>query len=95
MNILTLTKLTFELIPITQQWLASLEVHNPRMAHWICRIIPSQCPFKRQLKFFDRTIINIPSLCKLNPLYEQLVELRFKSLVYLVDECGEDINLYC
>ncbi|MBE9017387.1 hypothetical protein IQ272_14835 [Chroococcidiopsidales cyanobacterium LEGE 13417] len=34
-------------------------------------------------------------LCKLNPLYEQVVALRFKALTYLVDECGEDLSLYC
>ncbi|MGC8711933.1 MAG: Mo-dependent nitrogenase C-terminal domain-containing protein [Leptodesmis sp.] len=31
----------------------------------------------------------------LNPFYEQLVELRFKSLMYLAEQCGEDITFYC
>nr|WP_317110593.1 Mo-dependent nitrogenase C-terminal domain-containing protein [Chroococcidiopsis sp. SAG 2025] len=34
-------------------------------------------------------------MCKLNPLYEQVVALRFKALTYLADECGEDVSLYC
>ncbi|WP_277875933.1 Mo-dependent nitrogenase C-terminal domain-containing protein [Chroococcidiopsis sp [FACHB-1243]] len=30
-----------------------------------------------------------------NPFYEQVVNLRFKALCYLADECGEDIAIYC
>jgi hypothetical protein len=41
--------------------------------------------------FFGRKLAHIPPLCKLNPLYEQLVGLRFRSMCYLVDECGEAI----
>jgi hypothetical protein len=33
-------------------------------------------------------------LCKLNPLYEQLVGLRFRALSYLADDCGEDVSQY-
>ncbi|HEY9634004.1 MAG TPA: Mo-dependent nitrogenase C-terminal domain-containing protein [Coleofasciculaceae cyanobacterium] len=36
----------------------------------------------------------MPPLCKLNPLYAQLVSLRFRSLCYLVDHSGEDIQAY-
>jgi Mo-dependent nitrogenase C-terminus len=38
---------------------------------------------------------HIPAMCKLNPAYEQLVELRFKALCFLADECGEDVTPYC
>ncbi|MHC5727587.1 MAG: Mo-dependent nitrogenase C-terminal domain-containing protein, partial [Nostoc sp.] len=34
-------------------------------------------------------------MCKLNPLYNELVYLRFRALCYLVDQCGEDIQSYC
>jgi hypothetical protein len=95
MNIALLSKLIFDFIPVVRQFLNSIEVCSPRMAHLVCKIIPSQCPFKRTLRLFDRTIFSIPPLCKLNPFYDQLIELRFKSLVYLAEKCGEDINIYC
>lgn len=43
---------------------------------------------------FGHQVAYIPPLCKLNPLYDELVELRFKALCYLADECGEDISAY-
>jgi Mo-dependent nitrogenase C-terminus len=72
----------------------AMEISSPSMAHFICKIIPSHCPFEREIKWGDRTLFHIPPLCKLNPIYEQLVGLRFRSLVYLVDRCGEDAMLY-
>jgi len=78
-----------------QQWLDAVEVRNPILAHRIAKLIPAQCPFERDIKFFGRTIAHIPPLCKLNPLYEQFVGLRFRALCYLADECGEDIQQYC
>jgi hypothetical protein len=58
------------------------------------KMIPAQCPFERDIKIFGRTVAHIPPLCKLNPLYDQLVGLRFRALCYLVDVCGEDIQAY-
>ncbi|WP_017318528.1 Mo-dependent nitrogenase C-terminal domain-containing protein [Mastigocladopsis repens] len=80
---------------LLRQWLESLEIRNYKVAQLLCKIIPSQCPFERKIKLFNRTILDIPPLCKLNPFYEQLVMLRFKSLAYLADECGEDVTVYC
>jgi len=34
-------------------------------------------------------------MCQINPLYDQLVYLRFRSLTFLADECGEDISEFC
>ncbi|WP_416668059.1 Mo-dependent nitrogenase C-terminal domain-containing protein [Egbenema bharatensis] len=79
--------------PIRQR-LESIEISNPRTARSLCRIIPARCPFERQIKLFDYTLIRIPPLCKLNPFYDQVVSLRFKSLVFLADQCGEDVSLY-
>lgn len=67
--------------------LESIEIHSYRMAQFLCKLIPASCPFEREIKLGDRTLVHIPPLCKLNPLYDQLVELRFKSLVYLADKC--------
>ncbi|MEG4348749.1 Mo-dependent nitrogenase C-terminal domain-containing protein [Microcoleus sp. LAD1_D5] len=33
-------------------------------------------------------------MCKLNPVSEELVGLRFRSLSFLVDVCGEDVTPY-
>lgn len=78
-----------------REWLKSVEIRNSEMARTLCKFIPAHCPFEQEIKLFNHTIFSIPPLCKLNPLYEQLVEVRYKSLVYLADECGEDVTLYC
>ncbi|MFZ4667332.1 MAG: Mo-dependent nitrogenase C-terminal domain-containing protein [Prochlorotrichaceae cyanobacterium] len=83
------------LLKPVQEWMDGLEVHDPRLARFICRFIPPQCPFERDITLFGRKIVHIPPLCQLNPLYEQLVGLRFRSLSYLADDCGEDVTPYC
>ncbi|MDJ0637028.1 MAG: Mo-dependent nitrogenase C-terminal domain-containing protein [Xenococcaceae cyanobacterium MO_188.B29] len=77
-----------------KEWLDGMEIHDPRLARFICKIVPAQCPFERDINLFGRTIAHIPPLCKLNPLYEQFIGLRFRSLSYLADECGEDVTKY-
>ncbi|HAA31924.1 MAG TPA: nitrogenase [Cyanobacteria bacterium UBA8553] len=74
--------------------LDQIEFNDPRWARFASKMIPAQCPFERDIKLFGRTVAHIPPLCKLNPLYEQLVGLRFRALCYLVDQCGEDIQAY-
>ncbi len=78
-----------------RQWIESIEIHNPKVARLLCKIIPAQCPFERDITFFGHTVLHIPPLCKLNPFYMQFVSLRFKSLTYLADVCGEDVTPYC
>jgi len=77
-----------------RDWLDELEIHDPKVARFLCKMIPSQCPFERDVKLFGRKVVHIPPLCKLNPLYEQLVGLRFRALSYLADDCGEDVSEY-
>lgn len=91
------TSITFRLtlLHLVRQWLESIEVRNPKLARSLCKIIPARCPFERKIKLFDHTVFRIPPLCKLNPLYEQVVSLRFRALSYLADECGEDVTFYC
>ncbi|QYO63662.1 Mo-dependent nitrogenase C-terminal domain-containing protein [Leptolyngbya sp. 7M] len=79
--------------PIRQR-LEAIEISDPQTARSLCKLIPARCPFERQIKLFDYTLVRIPPLCKLNPFYDQIVHLRFKSLVYLADQCGEDVTLY-
>ncbi len=76
-------------------WLDGLEIHDPRVAKLLCKFIPSQCPFERDITLFGHKVVHIPPLCKLNPLYDQTVGLRFRALSYLADECGEDVSPYC
>lgn len=78
-----------------RHWLDGLEIHNPKVAHFLCKMIPSQCPFERDVIVFGRKLAHIPPMCKLNPLYDQLMGLRFRALSYLADDCGEDVTHYC
>jgi tellurite resistance protein len=78
-----------------KDWLDGWEVHDPRVARFVCKMIPPQCPFERDVVLFGRKIVHIPPMCKLNPLYEQLVGMRFRALCYLADDCKEDVSSYC
>ena len=78
-----------------RDWLDGLEIHEPKVARFLCKMIPPQCPFERDVKLFGQKIVHIPALCKLNPLYDQLVGLRFRALSYLADDCKEDVSPYC
>lgn len=78
-----------------RHWLDGIEVKNPTLARFLCQLIPPQCPFERDVKFFGRILFHIPPMCKLNPVYDELIGLRFRALCYLADVCGEDISQYC
>ena len=77
-----------------REWLDQLSVDDPRLARFVCKMVPSQCPFERDVTIFGRKVVHIPPMCKINPLYEQLVGLRFRALSYLADDCGEDVTPY-
>lgn len=68
--------------PLRHQ-LDTIEINHPNLAQLLCRLIPASCPFERDIKLCGHLIAHIPPLCKLNPLYEQLVGLRFRALCYL------------
>jgi hypothetical protein len=78
-----------------RNWLDGVQVQTPALAHRLCQLIPAQCPFERTVTLFGQTLFHIPPLCKLNPVYEEVVALRFRALCYLADDCGEDISQYC
>jgi hypothetical protein len=78
-----------------RQWLNNIEITDSALAHRICQSIPSQCPFEREIQLFGRIIAKIPPMCKLNPLYNEVVALRFRAICYLADVCGEDVSVYC
>ncbi|MEJ6479964.1 Mo-dependent nitrogenase C-terminal domain-containing protein [Nostoc punctiforme UO1] len=89
-----LTKRQIDALHPLRDWLDGLDIQDPRVARFLCKMIPSQCPFERDVTLFGRKIIHIPPMCKINPLYEQLVGLRFRALSYLADKCGEDVSPY-
>lgn len=86
---------SFDWLHPVRQWLNQLEIKHIAMAHLLCRAIPTQCPFERDIYLFGRQVGYIPPLCKLNPLYEEVVSLRFRALCYLADDCNEDVSCYC
>jgi len=83
----------FDLLRPLRRWIDHLPVRNHRLAHLICRVIPCCCPFERDVVLLGRTM-HIPALCELNPVYTELVGLRFRALGYLADVCEEDVSRY-
>jgi len=77
-----------------KEWLDHMDIHDSRLANLICKVVPAQCPFERDIVLFGKKIMHIPAMCEINPLYDQLVGLRFRSLSYLADK-GEDVSKYC
>lgn len=78
-----------------RHWLNHWTIKDSAVAHRICQLIPAQCPFERDFKIGGRTILHIPPLCKLNPLFDEFVALRWRALCFLADECGEDVTQFC
>lgn len=89
------SKRQFDIFKPLRQWIDNFQVCDRAIAHRICQLVPAQCPFERDIQVFGKTILHIPPMCKLNPLYEEVVGLRFRALCYLADECGEDVTQYC
>lgn len=79
------SNLALALLQPLGKWLDSLEIQNPRVAKFIVKAIPGQCPFERDIMLFGRKVGHIPPMCKLNPLYDEFVGLRFRALCYLAD----------
>jgi Mo-dependent nitrogenase C-terminus len=84
------TLLDMLLSPV-RTWIDSMEIQDRETAYLVCKLIPGECPFERDVFLFGRKLAHIPPMCKINPLYEQFVGLRFRSLCYLVDVCGESM----
>ena len=95
MNAIQSEKSRIDVLLPLRKWLDNIEVKNSTIAHRICKSIPSQCPFEREIRLLGRTIVKIPPMCKLNPLYNEVIALRFRAICYLADVCGEDVSVYC
>lgn len=85
-------KVASRLLHLPHQQFFAMQLNHPRVAKLICKMVPACCPFERDIQILGRTLFHVPALCKLNPFYDQLMELRFRALSYLADECGEDIT---
>lgn len=86
---------SFDFLSPLRQRLNAIDIRNTAQAHLICQMIPAQCPFEREIRIGSRIRLNIPPLCKLNPLYEEVVSLRFRALCYLAEVCPTDVCRYC
>ncbi len=89
------SKSYYDILQPLRQRVDSIQVRDRQLAHRLCKLIPSQCPFERDVKLFGKTLFHIPPMCKLNPLYDEVVGLRFRAMCYLADDCGEDVSRYC
>lgn len=83
-------KKSLDILQPLRTWIDGISVKNEKTAQRIVSLIPADCPFERDIKFFHHTVAHIPPMCKINPLYNELTMLRFKAMCYLVDECGMD-----
>ena len=72
------------LINAIKTGLDAIQIRTAWQATWICRLIPSHCPFERDIRLGNRTI-HIPSFCQINPVYEQLIALRMRAATYLAE----------
>ena len=81
-----------KLLKPIRSWIDAMDIQDRDTAHLVCKLIPSSCPFERDVVLLGRKVAHIPPMCKINPLYEQFVGLRFRSLCYLVDVCGESLT---
>ena len=64
-------------------WLDGLDPTEPAVARFLVRLIPDQCPFERDVRLFGHKLVHIPPMCKINPLYDQLIALRLRCLTSL------------
>lgn len=92
---LSVSKSYWDILQPLRHRVDNIQVRDRQLAHRLCKLIPSQCPFERDVKLFGKTLFHIPPMCKLNPLYEEVVGLRFRAMCYLADDCGEDVSQYC
>jgi hypothetical protein len=78
------------------RWIETIEFPDQKIkiARLLCQLIPASCPFARDLSFLEYTL-HIPPLCKLNPLYDYLMGLRWGALTFLTDVGGKDTDFSC
>ncbi len=53
------------------------------LVNFLATVMPDYCPFNREVKIFGRPLFTIPMLCKLNPLFDEIVEEKLRRKGYL------------
>ncbi|MCU0516054.1 MAG: Mo-dependent nitrogenase C-terminal domain-containing protein [Oscillatoria sp. Prado101] len=56
--------LSFLLLRSVRQWLDRVEIRNRLVARFLCKLIPAQCPFQRDIKLLGCPVLHIPPLCQ-------------------------------
>ena len=69
-----------------RSWLDAQAPSDPAVARLLVKLIPAQCPFERDVVVLGRRLVHIPPMCRINPLYDQLMALRFRCLCLLAGE---------
>jgi hypothetical protein len=73
-----------------RSWLDGLSPADPALARLLVKLIPAQCPFERDVVVLGHRLLHIPPMCRINPLYEQLMALRFRCLCTLAGEVAPE-----
>lgn len=71
------------LIDRLRHWLDGIGPRSLPLARLLVRLIPARCPFERTVVIAGRTVLRIPPLCQINPLFDELMALRFRALCRL------------
>lgn len=69
-----------------RRWLNQIEIQYFAIANLICFLIPASCPFERDVRLLGRHLFSIPPLCHFNPVYDELMALRFRALLFLEEK---------
>ncbi|MCT0214185.1 Mo-dependent nitrogenase C-terminal domain-containing protein [Synechococcus sp. CS-1324] len=71
------------LIDRLRHWLDGIGPRSLLLARLLVRLIPARCPFERNVVIAGHRLLHIPPLCRINPLFDQLMALRFRALCRL------------
>lgn len=71
------------LINRLRRWLNGIGPRHAAVARLLVRLIPARCPFERDVVIAGHTLVQIPPLCRINPLFDEVSALRFRSLCLL------------
>jgi len=66
-----------------RHWIDGIGPRSLLLARLLVRLIPARCPFERDVVIGGRTLLHIPALCQINPLFDELMALRFRALCRL------------
>jgi len=71
-----------ELLRSVRHWLDALEVREPRVARLLCKLIPAQCPFERDIKLFGKSL-SYATVVQAQPALRTISWPTLRSMCYL------------